>query len=483
MKIDGSTLDEMKLPPSTRRMESFDDVLPQLRLFQHREQQTLNDSGRKQKSIGTTTTSLKTIQADGGGASDICWLRKIPKSLMDPIVDNYIRFSYGGTSPAPRCLLDAMYCGDEGTAIMLLKRRDHILRTTNVDICNFRESWSQRTPLHCAIEAGRHDLALLLLEYGANGALADSLYGETALHTATRHCRNTRLSLAAHDNGDQSAHRANRRRGRELLNRNKVRRELVSHIEAKDILLARLLEKDGPRLVNMLNNRGDSALHIAASGGDAVATKLLLKYGSDVNIRDRGGCTPLMLAAGAGNLATLDVLLENGADYNCTDSTGVSALYYAYGCRNSMRRLLEYGADVNFMNGGHGTVLKVAIAHGSEESVCLLLEYGARVTLQDAQGRTALHHAVIHGRQFLLEMLLEQDSSGIDIQDSNNDTALHLAVRSEVLVRVLLDYGANAELRNGHTVRELAQKLLGSHNGVCQMLSNVDGKQAAAKVI
>ena len=269
-----------------------------------------------------------------------------------------------------------------------------------------------------------------------------------------------------------------RKKGREAINGNKVRRQLVATIKSRDRLVERLLEKDGARLVTLVNNRGDTALHIAASGGDAIVTRLLLQYGSSVNTRDARGCTPLMLAAESRDTETVDILLRYGADYRCTDTSGLTALYYAYGCKSSMRLLIEHGADVNFVNGEHGTILRMAIIHGNEDLVCQLLRYGADVTSQDRQGRTALHHAVAYGRRFVLEMLLKQDSSGIDIQDSNNDTALHLAIRSEVLVRMLLNYGANADLKNGHTPRELAMKLLDPNGGICQLLSDGDSAKS-----
>lgn len=51
-----------------------------------------------------------------------------------------------------------------------------------------------------------------------------------------------------------------------------------------------------------LNDRGQTALHMAAARGDVDQLKLILSHGADANKCDRDGVTPLRYAIRAGHL-------------------------------------------------------------------------------------------------------------------------------------------------------------------------------------
>jgi hypothetical protein len=131
-----------------------------------------------------------------------------------------------------------------------------------------------------------------------------------------------------------------------------------------------LLQTASPADVNAADDRGRTALMVAAGSGRAphayVACKLLLAAGADVRARDAAGwtplhraaasanadagrmvrimlaratppaaepdarvpgtlATPLHLAASAGNAAAVRVLLDAGADIDATDARGLTA--------------------------------------------------------------------------------------------------------------------------------------------------------------
>ena len=49
--------------------------------------------------------------------------------------------------------------------------------------------------------------------------------------------------------------------------------------------------------MDMLNDYGETALHLAAWNGNQVVVQLLLDSGADLQIRDKWGCTPLLIAS------------------------------------------------------------------------------------------------------------------------------------------------------------------------------------------
>lgn len=160
----------------------------------------------------------------------------------------------------------------------------------------------------------------------------------------------------------------------------------------------------------------------------------MLRHGANVN--DNIGCTPLMVAACFGRRDSLRLLLEHGAEVNTAGEGGITALMYASSNpRGDMvRRLLECGADVNAKNKAGMTPLMYACCHLHAETVRLLLKNGAEVNAQAYDGETALHEAV---------QSIESPS-----EKANKN-----------ILRQLLAHGANPNLttKSGDTPLKLAQ--------------------------
>lgn len=69
--------------------------------------------------------------------------------------------------------------------------------------------------------------------------------------------------------------------------------------------------------INVLDEKGYTALHWAAMSGELDAAKFLISKGADVNARGSiSGYTPLHWAAAFGKLDLVKLLIEKGADVN-----------------------------------------------------------------------------------------------------------------------------------------------------------------------
>lgn len=68
---------------------------------------------------------------------------------------------------------------------------------------------------------------------------------------------------------------------------------------------------------------GEHPLHKACIRNNVEGVKLLLKHGSDVNVKNQEGKTPLFLTS---NEEILRLLLDAGADWTIVDNRGVTVL-------------------------------------------------------------------------------------------------------------------------------------------------------------
>lgn len=71
-----------------------------------------------------------------------------------------------------------------------------------------------------------------------------------------------------------------------------------------------------------------SALNVAISKGDINTVKKLVEYGADVNEKSNG-MTPLMIAARYNKVEIIKFLIANGAKLKVKDDNGYTALKYA----------------------------------------------------------------------------------------------------------------------------------------------------------
>jgi uncharacterized protein len=151
-----------------------------------------------------------------------------------------------------------------------------------------------------------------------------------------------------------------------------------------DIATLRTLLRDGAD-VNTAQGDGMTALHWAATHGDAELTETLLYAGANVRATSRlGRHTPLHVASQSGASAVVTLLVARGADASAATSTGATPLMLAAqaGQTATVTALLEAKADVNAVERAHGqSALMFAAAFDRADVVRMLATRGATVDL------------------------------------------------------------------------------------------------------
>ncbi|KAN0137681.1 Ankyrin repeat-containing domain protein [Lactarius tabidus] len=389
--------------------------------------------------------------------------------VLSPAVPFYFAAISGLSGLAERLIVAKKpqvidFCGYKGTLLHLAASEGHInavrqLLTHGADINSHKDfatpphnaslirRENRLTPLHLAASEGHLDICQMLLERDADVRVHDD-GRDTPLHLAasSHHLEITRILL---------------KYNAEVNSRNEVGSTplLIASSTGNLDILRLLLAHNADASVR--DNRGRTPLHLATIRGHIEVARCLLELKADINVLDNRGLTPLHQASQGRQRGDPDIvqlvrlLLDNGADLHARDNRGNTPLHFAAprGHLEITRMLLELKADVNSQDDEGSTPLQRASQVQRERKsdiMRLLLDYGANVNVYDKCRNTLLHFAASEGHIEVARMLLER---GADVNFKNDEGLAPLQRASQVpqegksvVMRLLLDYGANADL-------------------------------------
>lgn len=147
-------------------------------------------------------------------------------------------------------------------------------------------------------------------------------------------------------------------------------------------------------IVDEKNDRGRTALHVAAQLGHNEIVKLLISKGAVVNARSRWKYTPLHFAAEASRQDVVVTLLDAGADVHAVTKEGLTPLHKAAAKEVSSSQellmiLLIRGAYCNTMNNEGSTPLQTAVAIGSLSNARVKCAFRADPHFKNKHGEDA----------------------------------------------------------------------------------------------
>ena len=193
-----------------------------------------------------------------------------------------------------------------------------------------------------------------------------------------------------------------------------MQEQLFEAVEGKEFDTVRELLNNGVD-INAQDEQGRTAIMIATYANDAEMVKVLIDEGADVDIQDDMLNNPFLYAGAEGYMDVLKLIIAAGADPKITNRYGGVALIPAseHGYVEVVEELLtNTKTDVNHVNNLGWTALLEAIIlnDGSakqQQTIRLLIEYGADVNLTDKDGVSPLQHALEKGFKEIEGILLE----------------------------------------------------------------------------
>jgi uncharacterized protein len=230
--------------------------------------------------------------------------------------------------------------------------------------------------------------------------------------------------------------------------------------------------------VNAPGTDGSPALHWAVRVDDAATARLLLGAGAQVTLANRYGLTPMAIAASNGSATLIGLLLDAGADANAPDPAGETPLMSAtrVGRVDAVTLLLDRGAKVDVADATYQqTALMVAVRENHPDIVKLLIARGASVNAKTRVGRTP---------PWVLPNSVPGFGHGIGIVRGGSPdrgrrqpipgamTPLLYASRDGRMetVRMLLDAGADVNLRDANEITPLISAITNNHPDVARYL-------------
>ncbi|XP_075688194.1 CARD- and ANK-domain containing inflammasome adapter protein-like [Rhinoderma darwinii] len=321
----------------------------------------------------------------------------------------------------------------------------------------------RRTALHRAAENGHTEAARVLLQAGANMYVLDN-DSQSPLHLAAENNHHHVVKLFLQEEGKRYKNRSN-----------------FLHLEASkdNSRLVEILVKNGAN-VDSTDEKQQTALYHAVSGGHEATVKVLLEAGASI---DSG---IIDVAFNTNNEYIFGLLLQYSK--GLSPDTMISAMFKAVKLNlfGIIKALIDKGTDVNARNDIQYTPLLLAAELGKSEAAQTLIEKGARVEDRTPNLNTVLHLSVQGGDVSTIKLLLRKGIN-VNITGPGDQTPLHVAAyhNKPELSDILLSAGANVNAATKESVTPLHLASQRNNIDVAQSLiknkANVNAKDKQSR--
>jgi len=250
-----------------------------------------------------------------------------------------------------------------------------------------------------------------------------------------------------------------------------------------DVEQIKMIYKTAPEVVDATDERGFTALHVAAANRQLGAAQTLIGLRAKVNVKAENGQTPLHAAARNSDTTMATLLITNRALVDARDNLGQTPLMVVLQSASA-------AAPPAAATGSSPEDLKEALVRAradalarSQAMVDLLLRSGADINvIEPRTGKTPLHIAADLGQTALVKELLRRGAR-VDAPDVLGETPLCYALRqdrAEVASELRAAGGTTGRTR---PLNATEQSLVEFYQRTEQALARANGSEKARLLI
>jgi uncharacterized protein len=171
-----------------------------------------------------------------------------------------------------------------------------------------------------------------------------------------------------------------------------------------------------PGFLKAVENENTEAIHV------------FLSCGIDLEVKDERGWTALVIAAANGKEKLTSLLIHSGARLTARDVNGFTPLHWAAfkGMSNIVELLISKEVDIDSQSKFKWTPLMQACTKGHALVCSILIDAGANMNLTNSEGLTAMQIASSKGYSDIVQLLLAA-GAGRNTKDDDGSTSLKLS--------------------------------------------------------
>ena len=340
------------------------------------------------------------------------------------------------------------------------------------------------TILHKDLVTGNNELALLLMELGANPTITDKDGKNFLFYAISKGIKNIDLIEKALELGCNINSRSNKNKTLLMESINYFLKTPKEEIETRTDHLEMI--KELIRLgisINAVDNNNENALFLATKSEDRELINTFFEddYKIDLNQQNNQGDTVLLILAlnGIRNIDLLKLYLKKGANPDLLNNSGkslveilIDIILYSENRKpldfeyeillnedaeyaNVSETILKsHNVDINMLNSKHEPLFFDSIVHFNFKLFKLLRIKNINLNQKDKDGNNIIFKLMdyndknlIKDKKLYLNTIKSLINAGVDINAKNNEglTALHIAVgeKCEYTIRLLLEMRAD----------------------------------------